>query len=76
MNDLPVREGYARWAPLYDDDGNPLTALEGPTMMGWFGNDPGTSTFLTSAAAPVATPWRSPKPVPVVSALDWTPADD
>ena len=36
-DDLPVREGYAAWAPLYDDDGNPLTALEGPAIRGWFG---------------------------------------
>jgi SAM-dependent methyltransferase len=34
---LPVREGYAAWAPLYDDDGNPLTALEGPVIRAWFG---------------------------------------
>jgi SAM-dependent methyltransferase len=36
-DELPVREGYAAWAPLYDDDGNPLTALEGPVIRGWFG---------------------------------------
>jgi len=36
-DDLPVLEGYAAWAPLYDDDGNPLTAIEGPTLQGWFG---------------------------------------
>lgn len=35
--DLPVLEGYDAWAPLYDDDGNPLTAIEGPTLAGWFG---------------------------------------
>jgi malonyl-CoA O-methyltransferase len=35
--ELPVREGYAAWAPLYDDDGNPLTALEGPAVRAWFG---------------------------------------
>ncbi|MFO0951020.1 MAG: class I SAM-dependent methyltransferase [Isosphaeraceae bacterium] len=34
---LPVRDGYAAWASLYDDDGNPLTALEGPAMRAWFG---------------------------------------
>ena len=28
--ELPVREGYAAWAACYDDDGNPLIALEGP----------------------------------------------
>src|SRR4051812_13535721 len=36
-DELPVREGYAAWAPCYDDDGNPLTALEGPAIRGWFG---------------------------------------
>jgi malonyl-CoA O-methyltransferase len=27
---LPTREGYDRWAPNYDTDGNPLVALEEP----------------------------------------------
>ncbi len=35
--ELPVQAGYAAWAPLYDDDGNPLTALEGPAVRAWFG---------------------------------------
>ena len=35
--ELPVRAGYAAWAPWYDDDGNPLTALEGPAVWKWFG---------------------------------------
>src|SRR5258705_4355384 len=35
--ELPVREGYAAWASCYDDDGNPLIALEGPAMHRWFG---------------------------------------
>lgn len=26
--DVPTREGYDRWAAVYDDDGNPLVALE------------------------------------------------
>jgi SAM-dependent methyltransferase len=36
-DELPVREGYAAWASCYDDDGNPLIALEGPAMREWFG---------------------------------------
>jgi SAM-dependent methyltransferase len=36
-SDLPVLEGYDAWAPLYDDDGNPLTAIEGPAIRAWFG---------------------------------------
>ena len=35
--DLPVLEGYDAWAPLYDDDGNPLIAVEGPVIRSWFG---------------------------------------
>lgn len=35
--DLTPRDGYAAWAPIYDDDGNPLTAVEGPAVRGWFG---------------------------------------
>ena len=32
-----VLDGYSAWAPLYDDDGNPLTAIEGPVLRDWFG---------------------------------------
>jgi malonyl-CoA O-methyltransferase len=32
-----IQAGYAVWASCYDDDGNPLVALEGPAMSGWFG---------------------------------------
>src|SRR5262245_16598631 len=35
--ELPVQAGYAAWAPYYDDDGNPLIALEGPAVRRWFG---------------------------------------
>jgi malonyl-CoA O-methyltransferase len=35
--ELPVLAGYAVWAPFYDDDGNPLTAIEGPAVWSWFG---------------------------------------
>lgn len=34
---LPVQAGYAAWSSCYDDDGNPLTALEGPAIWSWFG---------------------------------------
>jgi SAM-dependent methyltransferase len=36
--DLPVEAGYTLWSACYDNDGNPLTALEGPAMAGWFGD--------------------------------------
>jgi ubiquinone/menaquinone biosynthesis C-methylase UbiE len=36
--ELPVQEGYAAWSDRYDDDGNPLTALEGPAVWRWFGS--------------------------------------
>jgi len=35
--ELSVQAGYAAWAPCYDDDGNPLTELEGPAVRAWFG---------------------------------------
>jgi malonyl-CoA O-methyltransferase len=35
--DLPILEGYAAWAPFYDDDGNPLIAIEEPVMQAWYG---------------------------------------
>ena len=37
MESLSPLEGYAAWAPLYDDDGNPLIALEGPAVRDWLG---------------------------------------
>lgn len=37
LDELPVQAGYAAWSPFYDDDGNPLTALEGPAARRWFG---------------------------------------
>jgi malonyl-CoA O-methyltransferase len=30
--DLPTREGYDRWAEVYDGEGNPLVALEEPLL--------------------------------------------
>ena len=36
-DELTVFEGYDAWAPLYDDDGNPLIAVEGPAMREWVG---------------------------------------
>jgi malonyl-CoA O-methyltransferase len=36
-HELSVRDGYAAWAACYDDDGNPLMALEGPAMQELFG---------------------------------------
>src|SRR3954451_5871069 len=35
--ELAVQGGYAAWASCYDDDGNPLTALEGRAVQAWFG---------------------------------------
>jgi SAM-dependent methyltransferase len=71
-DELPVREGYAAWAPCYDDDGNPLIALEGPAMQRWFGPlegrralDLGCGTGRHTAAL-IASGAR-------VAALDFTP---
>jgi malonyl-CoA O-methyltransferase len=35
--ELSVLDGYSAWASFYDDDGNPLTALEGPAVARWLG---------------------------------------
>ena len=35
--EFSIQDGYAAWAPCYDDDGNPLIALEEPAVRGWFG---------------------------------------
>jgi SAM-dependent methyltransferase len=34
---LSVEAGYTLWAACYDDDGNPLTAIEGPALAAWYG---------------------------------------
>lgn len=36
--ELNPRQGYAAWAPCYDDDGNPLVPLEGPAMQALYGS--------------------------------------
>lgn len=35
---VPTRGGYNRWAAIYDQDGNPLTALEEPIVRKLMGN--------------------------------------
>ena len=35
--ELSARDGYAAWAPCYEDDGNPLIPLEGPAVRALFG---------------------------------------
>jgi SAM-dependent methyltransferase len=71
-DELPVRAGYAAWAACYDDDGNPLIALEGPAMQEWFGPldrqralDLGCGTGRHTAALVAAGAH--------VAALDFTP---
>ena len=32
---LQVQEGYDRWSKIYDDDANPLVALEEPVVHDW-----------------------------------------
>jgi malonyl-CoA O-methyltransferase len=40
---LPTREGYDRWAYIYDDEDNPLIALEEPHVAGLLGEVRGLS---------------------------------
>lgn len=35
--EFSIEAGYTAWAPCYDDDGNPLIAMEEPVVRGWFG---------------------------------------
>jgi SAM-dependent methyltransferase len=37
IDHLPTREGYDRWAAVYDGEGNPLVALEEPLVDGLLG---------------------------------------
>lgn len=43
--ELSVQAGYAAWAACYDDDGNPLIALEGPAVRRWLGPLPGAAAL-------------------------------
>ena len=43
--DLTPREGYADWAPLYDVDGNPLIAVEGPAVGAMLGEVDGLTVL-------------------------------
>jgi len=36
--ELSVQDGYAKWAEVYDDGGNPLIAVEEPAMLGLLGD--------------------------------------
>ncbi len=44
-DEFSPRDGYAAWAPCYDEDGNPLIALEGPAMRALFGRVGGRSVL-------------------------------
>ena len=65
--ELTVAEGYAAWAALYDGDGNPLIALEGPAVLAWAGPtagrralDLGCGTGRHAIALADATPRFAP----------------
>jgi len=40
-----IRSGYDRWASVYDDDGNPLLALEEPDVPAAIGDLRGMSVL-------------------------------
>ncbi len=44
-DELSPRDGYAAWSPTYDDDGNPLIALEGPAVERCFGEIGGAAAL-------------------------------
>jgi malonyl-CoA O-methyltransferase len=43
--ELSPKEGYAAWASCYDEDGNPLIALEGPAVRAMIGRPIGASAL-------------------------------
>lgn len=45
MHDSSVRHGYAIWARCYDEDGNPLIAIEGPDIEARLGSIAGRRTL-------------------------------
>jgi malonyl-CoA O-methyltransferase len=71
--DLPVRDGYAAWAPFYDDDGNPLTALEGPAVRAWFGDVRGRRVIDLGCGTGRHTAALVEAGAALVAALDLTP---
>lgn len=72
-DELTVRDGYAAWAPLYDDDGNPLTALEGPAVRAWFGPLAGGRALDLGCGTGRHTEALVAAGAAVVAALDPTP---
>jgi malonyl-CoA O-methyltransferase len=45
MTKADIRTGYDRWAAVYDRDGNPLQALEGPAVRAAVGNPRGLAVL-------------------------------
>jgi len=51
---VPTRQGYDRWSQVYDNDGNPLVALEEPEAIRMMGQVRGL-TMRTLGPEPDAT---------------------
>ena len=53
--DLPTREGYDRWSAIYDEDSNPLVALEEPLLDRALGDVQGRRVLDLGCGAGVPT---------------------
>ena len=52
-----VRDGYDRWAPVYDHDANPLPALEDPHVRGALGDQRGRDVLDLGCGTARHTAW-------------------
>jgi malonyl-CoA O-methyltransferase len=71
-NPLSVSEGYAAWAEIYDDDGNPLIPLEEPAVRELMGGVAGRSVLDLGCGTGRHTLWLVDRGASAV-ALDATP---
>mgnify|MGYP001355204692 CR=1 FL=1 len=66
-----VRNGYDRWAPIYDHDSNPLQALEGPIIQAAIGDPAGLDTLDLGCGTGRHALWLAERGA-TVTALDFS----
>src|SRR6478735_2778113 len=67
-----VRGGYDRWASVYDHDGNPLVALEGPVVRTAVGEPKGLDVPHPGSRTGRHTLWLAESGARQVTAVDFS----
>jgi len=67
-----VRDGYDRWAPVYDHDANPMPALEEPRVQGAVGDPDGLEVLDLGCGTGRHTVWLESRGARV-TAVDFSP---